>query len=565
MMKWLLTQGFSLTDTDNNGMTALLCAAKEGKLQAMQWLLAQGASWTKDKEGNTALMLAVKEAQLESVQWLVTEGKVALTEKNNVEKTALEVAINLAQEPSDKVDTHRRIVHVLVAAYQAQSLTLPEVAIPWLAEPGNKPRDNESVPSPLLLADKKEEVRDMPKTGSMKNQVGKDDFKQQDLKEKRRLLADRRAVLQQKQTEVHNAKAEKELESLDQAIHWIDVQLKALEDNSAKVSSSAADIKSSFHMSSALHSPQAYQELSVPGDGDCLYSAVALYVGQTQQQLRNQVADELERKLEEYKPFLELKPGQTAKDYIAGVRRRYGEWAGQVEIRALMNILRRPIIVVRPGQNAQDRLQNPDKLLGEDLYFSSGRPIPVKYNGHNHYDAIVIVENQNYPLESSQNSKTHMSLATTDPPAVASIDSAPTLGSTTAPLSVPQKPPTLPRERKVEVDVENPPPSSQPKSSLLAPHSQFFIPSSPVDEKAQLLFDEVRKALDRAYPRRMVEHSGTRRAYLTQLVEYQPRSDSLNKAEQDTLRQLLAALQEVITQRNAAQSPATSTTTMQNQ
>jgi hypothetical protein len=63
----------------------------------------------------------------------------------------------------------------------------------------------------------------------------------------------------------------------------------------------------------------------------------------------------------------------------------------------------------------------------------------------------------------------------------------------------------------------------------------------------------------------MVEHSGTRRAYLTQLVEYQPRSDSLNKAEQDTLRQLLAALQEVITQRNAAQSPATSTTTMQNQ
>jgi hypothetical protein len=132
-----------------------------------------------------------------------------------------------------------------------------------------------------------------------------------------------------------------------------------------------------------------------------LYSAVALYVGQDQQQLRNQVADKLETK--DYKPFLELASGQTAEAYIEGVRRRRGEWAGQAEIRALMDILQRPIIVVRPGQNAQDRMRNPDKSLGEDQYFGRGVPIPVKYNGHNHYDALVMVEEQSYNSSRNQN------------------------------------------------------------------------------------------------------------------------------------------------------------------
>jgi hypothetical protein len=107
-------------------------------------------------------------------------------------------------------------------------------------------------------------------------------------------------------------------------------------------------------------------------------------------------------------------------------------------------------------------------------------------------------------------------------------------------------------------------PSSQPQSGLPAPHSQFFPHSSPVDEKAQTLLSEVRGALDRAYPSSMIEHSDTRRAYLTQLAEYQSRSGSMNKAERDTLRQLLIILEDVA-QRDAAQPSATSTTTMQNQ
>jgi hypothetical protein len=125
--------------------------------------------------------------------------------------------------------------------------------------------------------------------------------------------------------------------------------------------------------------------------------------------------------------------------------------------------------------------------------------------------------------------------------------------------------PASPREHKIEVSVENLPLTSQPHTNLPAPHSQFFPHSSPADEKAQLLLDEVRDALDRAYPASMVEHRDTRQAYVTQLAEYQSRSGSLNKAERDTLRQLLATLEEVVTQRDTPQPPATSITTMQNQ
>jgi tetratricopeptide (TPR) repeat protein len=254
------------------------------------------------------------------------------------------------------------------------------------------------------------------KKGFMKIRVEKGDFKQQDLKEKRRLLADRRAVLQQKQAKVHHAKAEKELENLDQGIGWINAQLQALEENSIDIPNGVLETKHSSTPVSASHPPQAYLELSIPGNGDCLYSAVALYVGQDQQQLRNQVADKLETK--EYKPFLELASGQTAEAYIEGVRRRRGEWAGQAEIRALMSILQRPIIVIRPGQNAQDRVRSPDKRLGEDQYLGRGIPIPVKYNGHNHYDALVMIEDQSYPLKSSQNPKKGEDKQTSSPSAL---------------------------------------------------------------------------------------------------------------------------------------------------
>lgn len=238
--------------------------------------------------------------------------------------------------------------------------------------------------------------------GSMKNQAGNGNSEAA-LAEKKRLLTHLRAALLQQQSKAPNAKIEKDLESLDQLISQIEAQLKALRDGSLTRASSVSSTEHPSSTTTGTSVPsQTYMELDIPGDGNCLYSAVALYVGQDQQQLRNQVADELEKKSEKYKDFLELKAGQTPEQYIKGVRGG-SEWAGQVEIRALMNILKRPIIVVRPGQNAQNRVQNPDKNLEEDKYFASGAPILVKYNGHNHYDAIILIEKQSYLLEPSKN------------------------------------------------------------------------------------------------------------------------------------------------------------------
>ncbi len=70
-VQWLLQNGASLQEKDDNGSTALLVAAANGQLQTVQWLLQNGASLQeKDKEGDTALHCAALNGKLETVQWL---------------------------------------------------------------------------------------------------------------------------------------------------------------------------------------------------------------------------------------------------------------------------------------------------------------------------------------------------------------------------------------------------------------------------------------------------------------------------------------------------------------
>jgi hypothetical protein len=109
-----------------------------------------------------------------------------------------------------------------------------------------------------------------------------------------------------------------------------------------------------------------------------------------------------------------------------------------------------------------------------------------------------------------------------------------------------------PQEHKVEVEVEAiaVPPSSPLLSVLPAPHSQFFSPSVPRDEKAVTLLAEVQHALDQVYP----EHGDTRQAYLMQLAEFQSRPGILSKPEREALQGLLTTLREAAIQRMAPPS-----------
>ena len=149
-----------------------------------------------------------------------------------------------------------------------------------------------------------------------------------------------------------------------------------------------------------------YEVVKVPGDGHCLYSAVGLYVGKDQKQLPEQVAKELESKLNDYKNYIELKFLQTPKEYIEGVQRG-SEWAGYAEIIALTRILQRPIIVVRPNEIPQLRIKNTKPE--EKEYYGRGVPILVSYNDRNHYDALILVA-QDSPLPLSQKSNTNHTL-----------------------------------------------------------------------------------------------------------------------------------------------------------
>jgi hypothetical protein len=117
--------------------------------------------------------------------------------------------------------------------------------------------------------------------------------------------------------------------------------------------------------------------------------------------------------------------------------------------------------------------------------------------------------------------------------------------------------PPLPLPDKKETKSALKTPAAEP----VAPRSQFFQPSAPVDEKAQTLLSEAWAALDHAYPPSMIEHSATRQAYSAQLMEYQSGLSELSKVERDSLRQLVTTLEGegAAAQQSVAESSSTTT------
>ena len=125
----------------------------------------------------------------------------------------------------------------------------------------------------------------------------------------------------------------------------------------------------------------------IPGDGHCLYNAVGLYCGQDQQTLRNIVAANIRNNLNEYQGFtngLENLNGRTINDYLRDVESGK-EWAANMEIAVLMKILDRPIIIVEHNNT----VRNLSDIENDGKPRFSGEPIFVYYNGHDHYDALL--------------------------------------------------------------------------------------------------------------------------------------------------------------------------------
>ena len=127
--------------------------------------------------------------------------------------------------------------------------------------------------------------------------------------------------------------------------------------------------------------PDGLSFIDIPMDGHCLYNAVALYLGKEVSFLRKIVAETLESNIEIYRPYILLPVGKTIKDYIEDIRNT-NEWAGDLEITILSELLDRPIITIGPN----GKITNTQVL---DQH-RNGEPIFVYYNNINHYDGMVL-------------------------------------------------------------------------------------------------------------------------------------------------------------------------------
>ena len=121
---------------------------------------------------------------------------------------------------------------------------------------------------------------------------------------------------------------------------------------------------------------------SVPGDGDCFYSAVDKYVGAGigAHNLRVLVANYMAENEDELHGFM---PEYNHDAYVARVAatKSTRAWADHIEIETMMRVLHRPIVIMR---------RDADPTVVGDGEANQERPIFVLYNGHTHYDALHV-------------------------------------------------------------------------------------------------------------------------------------------------------------------------------
>jgi hypothetical protein len=130
-----------------------------------------------------------------------------------------------------------------------------------------------------------------------------------------------------------------------------------------------------------------------PGDGNCLFSSIAVFVDRPSTVVRRDIVKELLFNRAVYLPFFTPKQvirgrGQPGIDQLDTRHVSYdkyiesmtvnGTWGGEMELSAAANVYKRPVIVRQSGGISY-------------VYGGGGKdktPIELLYNGSSHYDAI---------------------------------------------------------------------------------------------------------------------------------------------------------------------------------
>lgn len=130
----------------------------------------------------------------------------------------------------------------------------------------------------------------------------------------------------------------------------------------------------------AYNLPQGLTIRKVPGDGNCFFYAVSLYLPQDQSAIRRLVAEHMQKYSDHFRSFYSG-ARWTFEEHIARIGNT-NEWATALEVQALHEKLHRPIVVIRDDGSSNILKQ----------YQGGGDPIFVYYS-NNHYDALLLEEN----------------------------------------------------------------------------------------------------------------------------------------------------------------------------
>ena len=155
-----------------------------------------------------------------------------------------------------------------------------------------------------------------------------------------------------------------------------------------------AAIKGHIQLYKKQHGIHEHLEIApIPSDGSCLFSAVAFHVkvgeisdSANSETLRSLAAARLRSHRDEYEAFVD----GDFDAYVAAVAS--DAWGGEVELRALSDLLKRAIVVFR---------QEDFRVIGED-FFDKTTAIPVTFHNFQfacpHYNTLKKVALQGFSL-----------------------------------------------------------------------------------------------------------------------------------------------------------------------
>ncbi|MDR3491307.1 MAG: hypothetical protein P4M12_04585 [Gammaproteobacteria bacterium] len=126
----------------------------------------------------------------------------------------------------------------------------------------------------------------------------------------------------------------------------------------------------------------------MPENEDSLFQAVSFYLNEDQEALRNEIANDMIAQPNMYQDAIAAS-GKNVNDYAEYIRT--SAWAQSVEIVELMNLLKRPIIIISPNEQV---------VNGEDAN-RKGVPIfvfhksTIQAKNKNHFDIFFLQPNRN--------------------------------------------------------------------------------------------------------------------------------------------------------------------------